>query len=349
MSSLSRRRLGFALCGALVGACQRVPTRETVLARLVEGVVGADLAELELRSRDLGRAGRRLVLAPSPAELTALRAAWRRAATAWKRASAFRLGPLQASQALTRAAYWPTRSAAVDALLQSRSDFSAAHVAELGADLKGLYALEYLIFDGEAAAGAWQRISPDAAAPTRQLIALYAEDISAHAERARAALSAGYVASFVHGGQDSVSQLVAQIAESVENLLAARINLVLWLESMKRLRPLDVEGGRSGTSLELSLALLQGSYRLYGGAHGDGLSRLVEAAAPHVAAHVAQAFVTAIGELRNLAAPIEAVAVTERTRVEASLRAIKALEVTLKNELPSALGATLTFTALDAD
>lgn len=348
------RRQMLCGVGALVvaSACRKEPSREGVLSALVDEVLAFDLAEVEQRSRDLARAARRLAAAPAAPELTSLRATWRRAALAWKRASAFRAGPLLTSEALARATYWPTRSAAIRDLLEAGASLSASLVAELGADVKGLYALEYLLFDQDGEAPAWERLSGAGGVRARELVCLYADGICAHGESARRLLGSGeqsYAGVLSRGGQESLNRIVSLLAESVENLVVARLTLVLWLASLRRLRSVDVEGGPGRISHELGLALLLGTQQLYLGGSGGGLGELVARAAPQIHQHLSQAFERSIAALRALAAPIESVAVTRRERVEAALGAAKALEMTLKNDLSSALGVTLTFTSFDAD
>jgi predicted lipoprotein len=319
-----------------------------VLRGLVDELVAVDLLEVERRSRDLVRAARRLANTPSLPELTALRAAWRRAALAWKRASAFRAGPLLTSEALSRASYWPARSAAIRDVLAGERAPSAPFVAELGADVKGLYALEYLLFDHSGEPAASERLL--GAGPARALACAYADEVCALGEGAHRSLSSsGFAHEFASSGQQGLNRLVSLLAESIENLLAARFTLILWLASLERLRPGDVEGGPSRTSHELALELLLASQHLYLGGVSGGLSELVRRAAPAMEAQITRTFVGAVVALQKLAGPLEAVVQQERSRVEGALRAVKALESALKNDLPSALGVTLAFTALDAD
>ncbi|MFZ5893597.1 MAG: imelysin family protein [Myxococcota bacterium] len=354
MNSFGRaelRRRQFLSAGSalfLAPACTRVPSREAVLATLVDEVVVSDLDEVERRGRDLVLAARRLEQAPALPELMALRAAWRRAALAWRRAAAFRAGPLLDSQALTRVLYWPPRRGAIAEALTSTRDVDASFVAELGADVKGLYALEYCLFDS-AEGSAWAKLG-GGSAHARRLVSLYAEDVCAHAEAAKRALAqAGYVKAFTRAGQDSINLLVSLLAENVERFAVARLNVVLWLASMQRLGPLDVEGGPSGSSHELLLALLLGCQRLYAGSVVANLSDLVRGSAERIDAHVTELFARVVAELRALRAPVESVALSQRNRVEAVTSSLRALESALKSELPTALGVTLTFASLDAD
>ena len=76
---------------------------------------------------------------------------------------------------------------------------------------------------------------------------------------------------------------------------------------------------------------------------------LPERSAPQVHAHLQRLFASAISELRALAAPLETVAIRRPNQLEAALRTVKTLELALKEELPTALGVTLSFTSLDAD
>jgi predicted lipoprotein len=340
--------------GALLasGGCRRLRSRDSILAALVAEVVAPDLLEVERRSADLVRAAQRLQAAPAEPELLALRACWRRAALAWKRAAAFRGGPWWSGEALLRATYWPARSSAIRELLRAERSPGAALLAELGADVKGLYALEYLLFDQDGEPAAWQRLSGSSGVRARELVFAYAEDLCARAADARAALrraAPSAAATTALSGPEGLAKVVALLAENIEGSLVARLQVWLWLSSLQRLRTVDIEGGASRSSPALMQAVLLGSQRLYLGGAGGGLADLVERAAPAVHLRVANAFEAANGAFRGLPAPLESAAPVERTRVELALRATKALETALKTELPSALGVTLTFSSIDAD
>lgn len=282
----------------------------------------------------------------------ALRACWRRAALSWKRASAFRDGPWWTGEPLLRATYWPARGAAIRELLRAERKPSETVLAELGADVKGLYALEYVLFDQDGEPAAWQRLSGGSGMRARELVLSYAEDLSALAAAARAVLergAAGAATPLASSGPERLAKLVALLAANVENSLVARLQLWLWLTRLQRVRAVDIEGGPSRSSPALMLALLQGSQRLYLGAAGGGLADLVDRAAPAVHARVASEFEATASALRTLPAPLETPPAVERARVESALAAAKSLETALKTELPSALGVTLVFSSIDAD
>ncbi|HET9933277.1 MAG TPA: imelysin family protein [Polyangiaceae bacterium] len=351
MSRLDRRQF-VVLLGALGNpACHARPRREAALRALVEELALSDVNLLASRSADLRRSAERLSSLPSSAELGALRAAWRRAAHAWKRASAFRWGPLLESGALARANYWPARLAAVDALLDGPREVTRELVDELGADVKGVYALEYLLFEPEGPSRLLPELDVRGAHRARDLVRIYAEDVDAQALRARRAFvatSRSFADSLVQRPTEALARIATMLVENVEALLIARFRTALWLAALSRLEASAIEGEASGISHELVLTLLSSTHRLYRGAVFPGVADLVRSSAPRVHEHVEALFARCIAIVRALPAIGEA-ARRRRPNLEAANSALKALETALRSELPNALGVSLAFTGLDAD
>jgi uncharacterized protein len=336
-----RRRsfLVFSASTALfaVGCRRPPPTRPGVLTALVREVVVPDTAAVAETSLALERAVHELARAPSLGALRAARARFSPALLAWKRAQSFRAGPIVETSALVRSTFWPARPAAIEGMLADTAVIDEASIANLGADARGLYAIEYLLFPLER----------DEAAACRGLAA----NVASYADGARKALGDGttYANRFAQGGQLSLSTLVQQMIETVETLLTNRLELVLGLERSHMLKPHEIEGWPSGTSHEIVLAQLGGSERLYRGADGGGIADLARTSAPTIAESVTHKYTAAIESIRGLGAPIERVVTTDRAKLEAAAAATKALELALKVDLASALGVTITFQAGDGD
>jgi predicted lipoprotein len=342
--------MGVLVAGALSGGCKRAPDRAEVLRTLVQEVVTPQAREMQARNRALTSATRALADTPTPEHLRDARLAWKAAAIAWKRCSAFPNGPLVDGGALARAYYFPARPVALDALVLDERPLSPQQVLELGADVKGLFGLECLLFDrkGAVTAPAPGRVTGPSGDRARRVALALAADVNRAGDEVVSGLSDGgkrYAETFAEAGQASLDRLVNQMVETSETLVEKRLSLVLWMDQVKRLQPGDVEGYSSGTSHELALALVQALDAFYRG----GLVKLAEAAAPASAESVGRAFEGALQSLRQLRAPLEDVVLSERSRLEAVLRATKELEVALKADLTSALGVTLTFSSLDGD
>jgi uncharacterized protein len=328
-------------------ACERrPPTREEALRELVLEVVVPDTAEVDASSVALLRDLRSFEATPAPSALVAARASFRRALLAWKRAACFGVGPLVETSALVRAAFWPVRTVALEETLAKASLLDERFVAELGVDLKGLYALEHLLFPTDPAS-----LEGVSAARRRRLMTLVAQGVREHAGRVKRALGDGedFTRRFVEAGQASLSQLVERLIVVVEHVAAHRLALVADLEQSAMLKAAFVEGAPSGTSQEIALTELVAAERLYRGATGRGLEALVSTTAPAVRDRVDERFTRALATLRAVGAPLEVAAGSKRDALSAAAAAAKALELALKVDLTAALGVTITFAATDGD
>src|SRR5262245_21819790 len=129
-------------------SCRETPRRDQAVAGLVGAVVLPGYTRLVTAARALGEAARTLAKAPDPRALVAAQTAWRTVLVALKQTYAFRNGPIADRSLHIRAAYWPIRPSAIEALAAAPS-LGAITIQEAGAASKGLFALEYLLFEPE--------------------------------------------------------------------------------------------------------------------------------------------------------------------------------------------------------
>jgi predicted lipoprotein len=263
-----------------------------------------------------------------------------------------RSGPLQETAALLRAAFWPSRPRAIDAALASDEPLDDSFVSELGADVKGLHALEYLLFPaGLAPAAAVAHFEGGPGARRRSLCAAYARAVANHAGAGERALGApaAFAERFASGEGESLAIVVGELITVLETLAVERLDLVVRLDLSRRLSPEAFEGGPSRTSHELAVAQFRTSEQLYRGRGGGGVADLVTARAPGVSERVEQRWDTAVASVGALTAPLEELVKRDRPRVVAAVSALKLLEIVLKVDVASALGLTLSFPGGDGD
>jgi predicted lipoprotein len=256
------------------------------------------------------------------------------------------------TNALLRAAFWPARPAAIEAALNGTLSIDDALVEALGADAKGMYAVGALLFpldlDEMRALAAFEG---GAGERRRGLLFALARNVASHAESANRALGTGrdFAERYGAAGQESVSRLVNQMVSTVETLAFNRLGLVLGLAENRMLKPAEVEGWPSGSSTALAQAELTGIARLYGTSKRGGLGELVRAVAPAIDLRVQQRLDEALKAVRQLSAPLERVVMENRAALAAAVASTKALELSLKVDVASALGVTLTFQTGDGD
>lgn len=341
------RRLGLLF--VLLFGCSRAPTREVVLDALVRNQVVPDTEALARASMALATSCADLVKRGSPADAELTRARFRTALLAWEESAAFREGPLMESRALVRARYWPVRAQALEALVLGSEPLTSVDVEQLGADVRGMFALEWLLFD--ARGRSLLETSAPEGARARTLAHALAENVAAYATTARNALGDGRTLSetLQRSGQESIIRLVRAMTATVESLASNRVAPVAELHALRRLRASDVQGAASGTSTELVLAQLRGIERLYEGKNERGLRVLTRTAAPAIDDRVRTRFEKARTRLAALGQPLELAVVRDRAQVLDAFRALKELEVALQVDLASALGVSMTFTTGDGD
>jgi predicted lipoprotein len=277
-----------------------------------------------------------------------VREAFEKAVRAWKRAYTFRSGPFEKSNAFLRAMYWPARPAAIDALLRDARPMDERLIQELGADQKGLFGLEYALFEPDVSA---RSIAADARG---ERIRRYAREVSSnvlgYAERLGRLLGEGsaYASAFSEAGHDSVHRLVAHSVDNIE-IVWGKLDRIVRASARKESGAAVVEGYYSGLSRELALELVAGTAELYRGGKGGGLSDLVRATQAPLDVRLHALFADAETKLRALGAPLERAFETEREGFDQAKAATKTLERALKLEAASSLGITLAFGSADGD
>jgi predicted lipoprotein len=328
----------------LLGACDRAPSRDEVIRRLVTQRLVPDQQALSDRMQDL--TGAISALRPG-ADLKPVQQAWRAAALAWDRVYVFRLGPIVENSGLLRARFWPLRSAVLAERVYAPPPLDPMQVDQLGIDLRGIYALEWLLFvDGGTLLADSER-----GALARTAAGAFALNVQAYANEALTQLRDGgpLADKLCEQAQATVSKMVNQLVGTVEALATDRLATVLEMHAFKNLRASEVVGAPSGSSRELVLAQLRAADRMYRPGDGNGLSALVLPVAPAIDERVRARFDKAVELVNQIDGPLEVVVVRDRKKLEEAFRALKELEVALKVDLASALGVTLTFTAGDGD
>jgi len=339
-----REMLQFATSGALallLPACQRSPKaqRDRVLAALVEQLIVPDTQALFAKSRKLEISLADLVRHPGQGTLLASRAAFRSAMLAWEAAACFKSGPILASGSLLRVMFWPTKTAAIDGLLQSRAALD--QLSGLAVDQKGLFAIEHLLFPLDAQAGAEMRLISPEGERTRWLLCGLSQLVTESARVTKEALGDGAAlqTSLQRGEHESIKLVLNNIGSSVSSVITDP-GAVLRNEIESAASA--VRGGASRLSFAITETRIAAAQRLYSGGADGSLAALVKDSAPEVHAQVETDFTRALADLRALPentgpdlAPIAA-------RRAAAL-AVHALEAVVKSDLATALGAPLLF------
>jgi predicted lipoprotein len=340
--------LGLALA-PLGWACRRAITREEALRATLQRVLLPDARAIGQTSLQLEAALLQLSAAADAAALERARQAFRAALLAWQRSFAFQHGPFMTSGALLRACYWPARKHSIANLVLSGGTLDAARVTLLGVDEKGLFNIEQLLFEPESEGDTTPWVLGPHGEPARALARAFAADVKAQAQTALVQLGDGaaFTDEFARAGQMSLNRLLDKLLGTVE-ASTTRIERVLIAHTDHKLRASDVQAAPSGLSSELLKTWLAVAERCYGRAQEPSLAALAQAVAPAIHSHTSAALAQASAAVAPLG-PLERLVERQAPQLAAAVTALKSLEVSMRTELASALGVTISFNSSDGD
>jgi putative iron-regulated protein len=340
--------------------------RRVALGGATEQVILPTYADLRARSADLASLLDELSSTPQTADLAATRQAYLDARVPLEEALAFGFGPsveLHSPAVLDQS---PIDTAKIDAELTSESELTPEHLRSLGANKRGLHAIEYLLFPADDAQLETALLGNDVAGERRRLFASVAGQLVADGADALWAAwdpeSGGYSRRFSEpGAPDSVS---SNVQAGLDTLLNETVVLSEVVANVKLGKPLGETTGasidpaaqeseRAGASLSDMLANLRGMRNIYFGAR-DGaaepsLSTLVHAKSPSADVHARAALADAEASLRAIPEPFTQALSDSPETVRAAYGSLKTLKRVLATEVLSSLGASLKFSDNDGD
>lgn len=337
-------------------------TKAAMLQDMVHNVIQSDYQELAVKSQALTSAIQQLTDVPTVDSLAQARAAWLATVLAARQIQWLQTGPIADREYLATFYYSKVLPHRIEDVLHSSSTMDAAFLDELGAATKGLFALEYLLFESRTESPAKAAKSSEANPMNLfgtnvqrrcQFLLTLAHDVQKKADQVAADWAgtnrADVGPKFVAGGQETLNSLVNQLAQNLETIAESRINLALQLPAPVVRRLDRIEGARSRTSLSQLVASLRGAYQIYQGSGGLGMDDYLRALNSGLETRVEQQFQKASTALEAVESPIEEAVGDRKEFVQQAYEAIRDLEILFKVDLASALGVTIMFNSNDGD
>ena len=358
----------FLVAAALGCAPTPLPDgdRRVALRGATEQVILPTYAELSTRSAELASLLDELASAPAAADLATIRRAYLAVRVPLEESGAFGFGPAVELHSKAGIDQAPIDVAKLDAELLSENELTLKEVGGLGANKRGLHAIEYLLFpEGDAELEAALLADDVAAERRRQFASMAGQLVADNAEKLRLAWDpeiGGYALRFDEPGKpDSVS---ATVQAGLDTLLNETVVLSETIANVKLGQPLgnatggkiDVtaqESERAGASLSDIASNLRGIRNIYFGAR-DGsaepsLATLVRAKSPSADVHAREAIEAAAAAVSAIPEPFTDALNDSPETVTAAYDALKALKRVLATEVLSSLGASLKFSDNDGD
>ncbi|WNG39868.1 imelysin family protein [Archangium violaceum] len=366
MSPILRRLIPAAVLLSLAlascGDSQGTALRTAFLKELAGDIALPAYREFDTRTEALAGALATLETTPTEATLTEAQSAWRAARAAWLRQESFRIGPAE-DQHVSAAVNQVPSTTGIDSLLAGDAPLTEAAVAELGANRKGMLAMEHLLFDAEGGNAAVLSRLTDGNAGTRRRTYLKALGAVMHtnATAVRTAWEPeqeNYVAQLSNAGNDgstyatqkeAVDTVVNRLIASVETA-EMKLSKPLGFDTGGTVRPDQEDARRSDNTLRDLEDMRQSMERVWLGANGDGgLSRVVAHSNKQVDETVRGDLAAVRSALETIPPPLRTALTGDRESVENARAAFSRLRATLTSEVVANLGVTLKFNDNDGD
>lgn len=321
-----------------------------VLTALSDEVIVPGYVALDEDLRALTSATDRLCREPSGEALEQARSAWRDAVDSWTYTTPLGIGPAMEQRLMSAVAFAP-RWSSITKLLDGDHAVDVASVRDLGANVRGIFAVEHGLWDEGAD-------SLTTATPEGARRCEYLHSIATLASEAASDVLADWQGS---GGSAFVDADGSGPEESVALLLNSLTHRVKAIDE-QGLRDLaaaqsydDLDDGRRDGPGGYAVAEHQGALSGASAAIGsgsNGLVGLVRARSPETADRLeaaAAAAVDAVEALPDSAEALYAGGDEMAARVDAASEAVAALKVLLVTEVASQMGVTITLSDGDGD
>lgn len=340
------------------------PDRQEIVTAVAENVIVPGYRELVDATADLTTAVDVLCADPTGANLQAARRAWDTAMGAWLHTTAFEFGPVRSLRSGAQIAY-PVDADKVTELVDpgSTEPLDPAAVADLGADARGLNALQYLLFAPPSASDLTERHCTYVTAAAALVQAGAEELLEAWVDGVDGEPPA--LEQFSDPGDDS---MWSSTTEALEDLLNSMLSALAAVdrslgpasgETTAEPEPQEVDAAPAHRALQDMVDQLEGVAAVYGDAGGSpptGISVLVAEAASEDSdtdARIRGELSSAVDSIGMVPSPLFELDPTEDpealTSLEAAWEHTMQVRSLLTTEVSSLLGLTVGFSDSDGD
>jgi len=336
--------------------------KDAMLRDIVRNVIAPGYQELAAKCQALIATVEQLAKAPASESLEKTRQAWLAALLAARQVQWLQSGPIADREYLATFYYAKVLPIRIADVLNSSRGLDDAYLDELGAATKGLFTLEYLLFQPRTESPA--KDSKTSASDPKdffgtnvlrrcQFLLALANDVRRKADKVSGDWAGtnrqDVAAKFTAGGQETLNRLVNELAALLERVAENHLNFALQLPAPLP-RQLDrIEGARSHTSLPQLAAMLRGAHEAYRGGEGTGIDDYLRKLNRALESRVEDQFQKASSALQAIDAPLEVALTDRKESVQRAYQAVRDLEILFKADLAGALGVTITFTSDDGD
>lgn len=344
-------------------------SRPVMLQDLATKVIVPGIRDFSQRCEALAQAAQKLEATPVEGNLKRTQQAWAETCLAWKHIQWLQFGPVKDRAFWSTLCFKPVYAKSIEKVISDTKPINEDYLAEQGAAAKGIYTLEYLLFDLPQGQTAWvgedgkptktgkPRLAEKSllegaqAVRRRAYVRALAQELVTLLKEARAVSEApDFVANYVKGSQDSINFAVNGLLDEMESGVVNVIRLYVDQFANRSLRYEQIEGYAGGVSARAVEEELVGLETLYRGADGVGLDDYVKHVNPGLNERLEKRFLAGKAAIKLFRdAPVDVSLVNNYPAMERAYDELHELEIQIKLDVVSSLGVTLLFSSIDGD
>ncbi len=357
------------LAGDLQAAPAATFSRPAMLQDIATKVMIPGVRDFQAKCMALETAAAKLESEPTEANVKYTQAAWEETCLAWKRLQWIQFGPVKDRAYWSALTFKPVYPQSIEKVLRDTKPITPDYLADQGAAAKGVYTLEYLLFDLPQGQTAWVGedgkptkiaaprlaakwlLEGETAARRRSYVHELARDLVAQLKEAQAIIDApDFVANYVNDGQSSLNLAVNGLLDELESGVVNVLRLYVDQFANRALRYDQIEGYAGGLSVRVLEEELAGLEKLYRGAGGIGMDDYVKHVNPALAERMEQHLAKGREALKAFRdTPVDQSLVNHYAAMERAHDELRELEIQIKLDVVSSLGITLLFSSTDGD
>lgn len=350
-----------------VGGCSSdlAAKRERYLVEFSSQIVVPQVAEVATNFGALKTAVAALDATPNATTLAAAQTAWRTARTSWKKSEILLLGPTMAGALRPSIDWFPVDTNAMNGSVANDTVvLDEAFIRAGGANVKGMLAIEYFLFDASAPDQVLVRLTTDSAAARRRayLVAL-AGDLEAEglafkdewsSEKFLAAFTQASINHTAYAApREAIADVINRLVYIAEKIADMKLARPLGLIDGTGVNPVLEESPRSDSSRQDAIDTLAGVRMTYyatnGGTTVYSLSDLVKIAGAPIDQRVGERLAAAEAALAAIPTPFAKTLATDPAPIATAEMKLRDLRTIFATEVASNQGATIGFSDNDGD
>jgi predicted lipoprotein len=301
-------------------------------------------------------------------KLVATQQAWLEMVKAWKQASVFKQGPIE-DQFLLSAIDFSANGAYLNVTLLEKTITDAttidnAYIESKGATVKGIHAIEYLIFDkSKVNANTIAGYTGSTGIKRTAYLKALAVNLKNQAKMIVDEWKNNYVSKFISADSRDINSSLGVLSNKIIDLIYTirdeRIGVPKGNRNSGTPQPDLAEAFLSGSSIALAISELKGIENAFSGkspagADGIGLDDLLDKLEAKsgdelLSKKIKTQFATVYTKLNAIPTTLPIAVVNNKTEVQAAYDEIKRLQVMMEVDMINNLGVLLTFSDNDGD